>query len=669
MDIVNYRKKLISIFRDDIFCELMEFWKYVEESKYDYKIFVSKKCFVLYKVFMPLFDFDSHECIKVNDTAIPIYLNKMKGKEVLIIDDVLIHGRTSFKISEVINGQAKTVDFLVFAKNNMKIMRQDISTEKIDFLFNEKLKMQKDSTISKRENIYERCFEIKPRNVKEKTKKISLDKHNETVKGYIYCNNEYQWKRISDMVIKGIWSVNMPYVSYLPIFSISGEERLKLNKLFLEDNSYRQEKLGQYFSYNVQTNEDVKKNAIIHYCFVISHNYDAHNYKLVPMVFFDCENTSIDKTFIQEGLRIIYGGKVDSLLNYFRGNDTSNGGFITMLKYLIFCVGYLASKRLLSAQGIGKDGYNIDDVNAYYSFGNKIEEYLKILANVDEINLLELIERTTIKNNSCQFKKEEAHQEQQKYLHRGLDEAYLSTKSNKMEKNRKTIFEFLSRYFKYNNMYDEENLYKMRKEDYVRGLRFSEIKESLKKRKFDIKDIISGLMYQYNLGAATIDFLYDYGQRGQINGINMYWRAGEQSYKCISTTYVLIVYFQNLYYRLFDIQIASHMHDVFVELAEQNYKIWEIPFSKEDLKKYCGIKDDVYDAFDIDEYCEQEEFKYLGYIGKQMEQYVLFGYIQDLLKEDYHEFKNKLLDFMQKHTDNKVMNNCRRILLSEGNLK
>ena len=132
MDKKIYKDKLINIFRDDVFYELMEFWKKMEESKYDYKIFVSKKCYVLYKVCMPLLDFNSYnDCIKITDTAIPFYIDKMKDSKVLVIDDVFIHGRAASKIDEELGGKVKKVDFYTFAKNNNHEEPQDTSTIKI----------------------------------------------------------------------------------------------------------------------------------------------------------------------------------------------------------------------------------------------------------------------------------------------------------------------------------------------------------------------------------------------------------------------------------------------------------------------------------------------------------------------------------------------------------
>lgn len=175
-------------------------------------------------------------------------------------------------------------------------------------------------------------------------------------------------------------------------------------------------------------------------------------------------------------------------------------------------------------------------------------------------------------------------------------------------------------------------------------------------------------MHQYSLGAATIDFLYDFDKWGNIIGINMYWRAGEQSYKCISQTYVLIVYFQNFYRTMFNQRIADFLYHMLLEVAKDNYALWKIPFSKKDIEKYCNIGDNVYNAFDIEKYCKQEEYKYLGYIANEMQQYVLRGHYQEILEGNKDAFKKKLFDFMKTHSDQETLFNCKKILWNERNM-
>lgn len=671
MKIAEYQNKLVDILREDVFKELMNFWENIEESEFDFKIFVSKKCYVLYKIFVPLFKFSSYSpCIKITDTAIPLYKKEMNGKRVLIIDDVFIHGRTSLNISKEISQNASDVRFYVFAKNNNQGQYQDINNEKI----NDILKTFSNEYVEKRREIekiaidkieVDSIFDIVARNKREKRKENKLAQQQKNVLGHINCTKEYQWKKISDMVMKCIWGVNMPYASYLPIFTLKNSKKDTFLKLSLEKqelNSRRQERLDQHFTYYIKSSKEVP--AIIHCCLILTQNNFVEDCKITPMIFFDCENTSISKKFINTTLKIIYDDEADEIEKLFPQNANTSNGLISMLKFLIFSVSYLAGMDFLKQKGFEKEDFDVDFINAQYSFGDKLEKYLDILKSMPmKKNLLSQIEQCIIKNSSHTENKERT--TQKKDLLTGLEEAYESTQKCRMERSCPPVVDTLSKYFKFNNIYDEENIYKSKKENYIRGLRFSEIKEFLLEKGYSVDDIISGLMYQYNLGAATIDFLYDYDKQGEIIGINMYWRSGEQSYKCISNTYVIPVYYQNLYERMFERNIADFLFELFLEFTKNNYNLMNVPFEEQDFAKYCGAKDDVYDTFDIDEYCEEDDFKYLGYIGKQLEQYILFGHVENVLEKNKKKFKENFFEFLERRANKNILEKCKKILGDE----
>lgn len=663
-----YRKKLLSVLHDDVFSELMNFWKDVEEREYDYKIFVSKKCYDLYKVFIPLFNFQSFApCVKITDTAIPIYFSNMKHKKVLIIDDVFIHGRTSLKIKQEISQEAEKVDFLVFAKNNKQRIRQDISTRKMNDLFNKFVqsynnKYNKEDRV---ERFYKIGLDIEAVTPWDRFVESCLVQQDELVEGYVKCNSEYYWKRISDLIMKSLWCVNMPYVSYLPIIDIKNKGVAK--KIFEQGKylrNHRQKNFQQSFSYSVRRGSVVNSSSKIYYCHVLSMNDVFDSSKMTPMVFFDCENTSIDKKFIFKALEIIYGYReVECLKGYF--NVEQNTGLVSLLKYLVFCVGHLAGRSFLQENNINKKDYEINILNAKYSFGEGISRYVNKLEDLYPVETLKSIEQCEIKNSYRGIRKNQINIEHRRALLQALKQAYSSMKNCKMEKDIDPVVDLLGKYFKDNNFLNEENLYRVNDETSIRGLKFSEIKEFLLEKGFCVEEIITGLMYHYNLGAATIDFLGDNDKSSNTIGINMYWRAGEQSYKCISNAYVMLVYYQNLYNRRFKKEIAEFLYKILVEVAENNYKYSDVPFNKKDYEKYCGIKDDVYDAFDIEEYCELDEFKYLGYIGKQLEQFILFGNITAAKENDKDKFKVHLVEFMEQHTDETLLHNCKKILWSE----
>lgn len=639
MDKTTYKNKLLSILQEDVFFELLDFWQRVEEKKYDYKIFVSKKSYVLYQIFYPLFDFvDDDSCIKITDTAIPIFIDNMQNSSVLVIDDVYIHGRAAARLKKEIFGKVKKLDFFVFAKNSEHDTEQD-----------EPISPSGNRTLS----------------YKEILKKLLLSYQKQEVKGYVNCTS-YQWKRVSDLIMKSMWGINIPYISYLPIVSVKKSVPLKLS-IKEHQSTPRQIELGQLFSYFVNTNENSnEKNSIIHYCFIVSQNHAIDNCKIVPIVFFDCENTSINKDFIFSGIKIIYKEYTSELTRYFL-KSKSNKGLVSLLKFLIFSVGYLAIKKWFGENGITYNEYEIDFKNAYYSFGDKIEKFLQVLTKITGNSEIDQLEKCKIKNSLSKNIQNEAFSKEHKDLLSGLTKAYNDMKSCSIEKDKPAVVEVLARYFKFNNKYTEQNLYNfdLNGKKFITGLRFSDIKTFLQSKGFTVEQIIIGLMYQYNLGAATIDFLYDYNKNGNIIGINMYWRAGEQSYKCISQTYVLLVYFNDLYNKMFDSQISSFLYEILVDAADRNYRIWNIPFDKRDLAAYSSRNDTVYNIFDIRRYCIHQEYRYLGILASEMQQYILRGNLQEVINHDKIKFATNLCEFIKQRTDENTLQYCKKILMKD----
>lgn len=446
MDKKDYKQKLLYIFQEDVFNELMNFWRIVEESEYDYKIFVSKKCYVLYKVFMPIIDFQTYKkCKKITDTAIPIYIENMKNSTVLVIDDVFIHGRATAKVNKEIDNIAKKITFYTFAKNSNNDIPQDTSIKTIQ---------------EKKEGI-----NLDSLNYVAKLNKALFAIQQNSVIGYLNCS-EYQWKRISDLIMKSLWGVNMPYVSYLPIFIMKDQKRLfstNVTKEYIMYNSHSQEEQDQHFAYYIQSNENcTKEPSIIHFCFVISNNDFMKNCKMIPMVFFDCENTNININFILNSINIIYDKESDGLCNYFIKNRKDKEGMISLLKYLIFSVGFLASKNFFINNGIRKNEYLVDTCNAEYSFGTGIKKYVSLLEKKEVNDLLRKIHKGIIKNPLKESKNRRVYLEEHIKLMEGLIQSYSDMKSCSIEKNFPDIIEVLARYFKFNNIYNEQNFCNMR---------------------------------------------------------------------------------------------------------------------------------------------------------------------------------------------------------------
>lgn len=113
---------------------------------------------------------------------------------------------------------------------------------------------------------------------------------------------------------------------------------------------------------------------------------------------------------------------------------------------------------------------------------------------------------------------------------------------------------------------------------------------------------------------------------------------------------------------MFDRSISEFLCPFFMEITKRNYDYFNVPFSIKDFVKYCGEKDNVYDSFDIEEYCDEEEFHYLGYIGKQIEQYTLFGHVAFALKKDIDGFKRDFFIFLKRRTDQTTLDLCKKLL-------
>ena len=258
MDKIVYKERLLHVFQEDIFNELLDFWKIVEESTYDFKIFISKKCYVLYKIFVPiLHSYTQKNCIKITDSAIPLYIREMKNASVLVIDDVFIHGRAVSKVNEEIGGKTKKIFYYTFAKNNNNEIPQDTYTEE----------MKRENAIVDNDASFLSYIEM--------LNKALLNIQQNAVKGYLNCN-EYQWKRISDLIMKSLWAMNMPYASYLPVFIMKDSNRIfssDSSDEFVQYSSHSQKEQAQNFTYYVQpSKKNITKKSLIHYCFIISKN-------------------------------------------------------------------------------------------------------------------------------------------------------------------------------------------------------------------------------------------------------------------------------------------------------------------------------------------------------------------------------------------------------------
>lgn len=85
----------------DINSRLMDFlWKITSSNEYDYVILMSRKMYSFFRSY----DIPRKEKpIIISSDAVPFLRDSFKGKKVLVVDDILIHGRTMGKIGSLLS--------------------------------------------------------------------------------------------------------------------------------------------------------------------------------------------------------------------------------------------------------------------------------------------------------------------------------------------------------------------------------------------------------------------------------------------------------------------------------------------------------------------------------------------------------------------------------------
>lgn len=172
--------KLQEIF-EEYYEELYDFFIDIMEADYDYKFLIARRCLVLYQIFVQIFEYKG-ENIRIrgqilSDRIIPKLSCQLKGKKVLLIDDILIHGRRVNDVYEELIScfQCASVDVHVY--------------------------MATDD---------EKC-------IKEDT--ISNIRYTEIAEGW-------KWKTLSDAIARAIYVSNIPYTSFVPAITIENKEDL-----------------------------------------------------------------------------------------------------------------------------------------------------------------------------------------------------------------------------------------------------------------------------------------------------------------------------------------------------------------------------------------------------------------------------------------------------------
>lgn len=90
---------LMSILGESLFYQILDFFVELMQSKEEYKILMTRRLFDLYGVFREIIDFLYKGAVKqrgniVTNISIVLWENKLKDADILLIDDILLHGRS-----------------------------------------------------------------------------------------------------------------------------------------------------------------------------------------------------------------------------------------------------------------------------------------------------------------------------------------------------------------------------------------------------------------------------------------------------------------------------------------------------------------------------------------------------------------------------------------------
>lgn len=243
--ITEIRNSVEEILQED-YDGIYDFFLELLEADYEYIILMSRRCLVLFQLFMKIFSIEKSVDTKstevISDQAVVNFLDSMSDKKVVIVDDILIHGRTIGNLYNSLQGRCM-LDIQVY----MSDVNVDCMSEEI------------------RSKVKRKCL---------------------THKG--------EWRSLSNKIVGAIFAANEPYTSFVTSYSSRYEnfarkldhikelKKIEITSLmqkrynmtshvYLDESTERAEIfrwLAAGEGIRIYWNEKIKKNTVIPYVFV-----------------------------------------------------------------------------------------------------------------------------------------------------------------------------------------------------------------------------------------------------------------------------------------------------------------------------------------------------------------------------------------------------------------
>lgn len=235
----NVSKEQIKMLLFQYFTEILE-----NKSKYDYIIFVTRKSFDLLKVFLR-----EHSVITsakiFSSKAIDIIGNDFNDKKVLIVDDILIHGKALYSLKSKIE--------------------EHYHPSKIDL-----------SVFIQKYDQYDAANTV-----------FSLNCNNK------YLSYESEWKRVTEYLVEIFHDENIPYTSYVADMDIKDVEKEDFLKIVNDFKAQKVEHKDFPFSFYISFNnaDERIKNIVQFSVLRIYYNENLKKLTLSPYVQLDDLNS------------------------------------------------------------------------------------------------------------------------------------------------------------------------------------------------------------------------------------------------------------------------------------------------------------------------------------------------------------------------------------------
>lgn len=349
----EYLKKLndvLSEILDENYDGVYDFFYELLEKDIPYKILRSRRCQVLFNIFVPIILSEHNNSIKmkgtfISDHALMKYKEKILKKSGLIIDDIVIHGRGLQELYESLdeNYSCKHISIQVYYQSRNATIKKELKTK-----------------ITSKMNVF-----------------------------------DSEWKALSCQFVNSIYAGASPYISFVESFYENGGniEQIKNRKEFLiieNSNDYQKYQGERSFvlfehaelppvfrqlSYDscLRVYDSEKTERITYIPYVILKNMQVDCLKKLLSLL--CEKLPQEKTVsIRKDLNA----------------ESSEAGIAYQMKLLNVVFNHIYGLYLKHRYALMADNVNLDKVTLYICYGEEIAEELYHLTYSDVQEILDL---------------------------------------------------------------------------------------------------------------------------------------------------------------------------------------------------------------------------------------------------------------------------------------